>query len=581
MSIKRKLATAIATAGLLAGLFGSALVPTANAARVANDTPLVSYTGITTNGGDWDNTLYGGRDSDLRSNKPLQVLAWSESEGGDNSAHVYSTGDDDFSIGYRVFNKDHDEIQTADLTVSSSNPAVVRAAWAYAGDDESLRISCENADLDLAYGATDSVKNVDGVDGSYSDYAGDDDGIGNFYALCIRFMANKSGSAVLTATINGVAMPGVKVVSLGDVDSLTITNNYGLNVIAADNHGTGATFTIVGKDVAGQVINGPDNTLADFDLESWTGNNIDELGTFDGEVPVNADGFEREWLKDYRSNHATHESINQIEMLPGVCVAGDEGKTFDLGFELENFGGDLIKSNALKMTCSGSHDEYTFGAIRLEYTSGAADWAASTVGKTDAVEDDGVIGIYAKVVDADGKPMGLSGRPGQSDATIGYNLGLTYDLDGNGDLNIGYSDTYVRTGSEVMLGYMVPDVTGAVGTVYPVDVTLSNWDANYDGDLALADLVARKTYTVGSSTATIFKPVKTWTKGHTKVVFSVDWGLDCSNASVEFDIEKANGDMIAAPLRRRADANGVAKLVLEKRKTFVYVYATSCTALGL
>jgi hypothetical protein len=247
----------------------------------------------------------------------------------------------------------------------------------------------------------------------------------------------------------------------------------------------------------------------------------------------------------------------------------------------ENTGDDVISSNTVEITCTGAKDDFTVSDPVLEYTSGAADWAASSAADAD---DDGVIGIYVTVKDATGNPMGLTNdslleyRDNQAgqDPTFGFDIAL----DDFGGLNVVEVDPRVGLDGKVLIGYIVPDVAGTIGTQYPLDVTLGDWNANYTGTAALADLKKTLTYTVGSSTAKVYSATKAWSKAHTKVVLSVAWGAACSNALVTFDIEKGNGDMILVPIRRRANAAGTATLVLEKRKTVNYVTAISCTGLG-
>jgi hypothetical protein len=51
----------------------------------------------------------------------------------------------------------------------------------------------------------------------------------------------------------------------------------------------------------------------------------------------------------------------------------------------------------------------------------------------------------------------------------------------------------------------------------------------------------------------------------------VDAGEDNAFESVYFQVEKANGAVVE--MRRRANIDGVARLVLNRRNTVVYVYA--------
>ena len=573
MSIKKKFATAVATAGLLAGLFGSALVPTVSAARGDLDAPKVAL------------TKFNGYAVDS-----WQAYGSSHKKGGLAKIGFYAgytSANNDLSLGFAINDADDNQITTANLKAVSSNPNI-KVAFAYETGGGN-RVNCTDGDISDAYGATDEVEDANGEESYRNDLGDFFDG--GWYHLC--FYAKKPGTSTVTITANGVALRPVTILALGDLATLELSANLGTTRVAADNQGIGRFFKLVGKDSAGQVINDTNRSLAtDWDLEDWTNNSLEALGNDDGTEVENAKGDAIEMADQlvwggylnaagtiYADNTATlkHDTC-QSESYAGA-KDGDAGKKYKLGFEMyENSDDDVIQSNTVEITCTGNKDEFTVSSPVLEYTSGAADWAASSAAEDDA---DGVIGIYVTVKDADGQLMGINTEFGWDDNyELDPTLGFDIELDDFGGLNVDSVDPRVGADGKVMIGYIVPDVTGAVGTQYPLDVTLSDWDANYTGTATLADLKKTLTYTVGSSTAKVYSATKAWSKAHTKVVVSVAWGAVCSNAMVTFDIEKGNGDMILVPIRRRANAAGTATLVLEKRRTVNYVTAISCTGLG-
>jgi len=575
MSIKKKFATAVATAGLLAGLFGSAFVPTVSAVRGDLEAPKVALT-------KWITRDWGNYENWTKTSAPGYARLTFATFTGNREVP-----DNDQSIGFKLRDAAGDNITVATLSAVSSNPNI-QVAFAYDAD-EGTRTDCETAAVGEAFGTTDSVEAVQ--DGSEQNANGTwADG---WYTLCFKMKNDtKPGSSTVTVTANGVKLQPIMIKALGDIASLTLTSNIGASpVIASDNLAIAKAFSMIAKDSAGQVINGTSSASAmgHYDPETWVTSDLEPLGYSSDDVILNQKGEEvphAYWFYN-GSVSATAKQDKFLNIRKDTCQSesfagagdSDAGHSYKIGFEIDNYDGDTIESNTVTITCSGPSDEYTVSNPVLEYTSGAADWAASAAAEDDL---DGHIGVYVTVKDADGKPMGLTGKLALTSGMdrIDPTLGFGVELDDFGALNVDYVDPRVGADGKVLIGTIVPDVTGAVGTQYPLDVTLSDWDANYDGTAALADLKKTLIYTVGSSTAKVYSATKAWSKAHTKVVVSVAWGAACSNAMVTFDIEKGNGDMILVPIRRRANAAGTATLTLEKRRTVNYVTAISCAALG-
>ena len=605
MSIKNKLVTAVATAGLLAGLFGSALVPSALAVRTGGDLdkPLASRTSVELAGAHyedctaacddydgagqevWDNEVYNtSTSSATRLTIPsFGYSAWDEAD--------YEDGSDDLSIGFKLLGKLGDgPVQVADLSVTSSDKSI-EVVWAYAEDEATSPVSCEDSDLDSHWGLSDAVSAVEGASGLMDGEGGSISSNDAVYILCYRPLDNtKPGTSTITVTANGVKVKTVTIRSLGDLDSLTLSNTYGYSNIAESNNGIGKFFKYVGKDSAGQVINDSATSMSPFSLQAWVGANIEPLGYDDDEVVTNEQDDVIDflgWFNDDDAETATgadNSSDNRIALKHDVCVpetndgAGDgsAGKTYNLGVEIFNGDDDLIQSNTVAITCTGGLDEYTVKSVSLEYTSGEADWMASAVGEDDA---DGLIGIYATIVDSAGRSMGMSGRQwNNDDHTLGFNVDVVAlsDMNAQWDDNFDTGDGYVFnkvTSAKTLIGSVVPDLDNLAKRA--VAVSIADWDANYAGTADLADLEKTLYYTATSGITLDYSISRTRNAAKTQATFTADYGLACSNARIGFEWENNDGSKFGS-VTRKANIDGVAKFVMNRRNTKIWVYATGC-----
>jgi hypothetical protein len=103
---------------------------------------------------------------------------------------------------------------------------------------------------------------------------------------------------------------------------------------------------------------------------------------------------------------------------------------------------------------------------------------------------------------------------------------------------------------------------------FPYTIKVAN------SDLQSATAVAKSLATFYTATnadaiAYTLKVVRNASK--TRATITADFGAECSNQMVDFDVELANGDVKF--LTRRANINGVAVLNFERRNTKVYVTA--------
>jgi len=560
MSIKKKFVTAITTAGLLAGLFGSAFVPSALARGGAGDTPAKALS-------DW----WVGTDDNVDYDQDGIEQVTKDSSGRPTEIALAShqdSGDLDLSIGFELVNSDDDYIQLADLTATSTG--IVEVGWALrerineVGEGPYDFIGCDWNYMDNdVFGLTDSVTGAKS-DGDQDDYYADHVGEGEFY-LCLRVKDDaKPGKSTITVKANGATLTTFSVTVYGDLDSLTLSAKRGYTSVAEGNSEIDAFFTVVGKDSAGQTINAKGDGLEIY-LNNYTDNAVTEAGTGDGEVIKDAQGD----TMNFVDNSFDYEQT--LDLLSSVCDEesyddagdGDAGKSYDLAVEMYNWDGDIITSNNVKISCTGLTSDAVLSNIVAETATGEADWAASDAGEADS---DGVIAIYATVKDASGRLMGL-------DDTIGFDIEL--DADFSGDLGLTEFESQVGPGGKIMLGYIIPDMDALAKYAY--DVTIA--DFNLGNTDVTEELAKTLYYTATSGIELDYSLTRVRNAAKTVAVWTADYGVACSNARITFDWENADGTKFGT-VDRRANINGVAKFALARRNTTIYVYASGCDNYG-
>jgi len=193
VSIKNKLVTAVTTAGLLAGLFGSAFVPAVNAARVgaADPAPKASVTTVTEDA--------AGLIKEGATNKFGFLSSNSDQE----------TANDDVQITFVINSAGGTPLQNADLKAVSSNSAV-QVAWAYTSGAGPVADTCSDIDgdgedniLEDVGAGDESADNVDAFATSdiVLEAPGGDTGV---YSLCLA-AATATSAATSTVTISAAA----------------------------------------------------------------------------------------------------------------------------------------------------------------------------------------------------------------------------------------------------------------------------------------------------------------------------------------------------------------------------------------
>lgn len=556
MSIKRKFATAVATASLLAGLFGSALVSTASAAGRIGGSGTVSTSRSEIYSGDSDIEETVASTDDGTDYKGTLDLFFDIS-----AANINEAPDVDQEIHYYFETSGGSAVTSVQNLKATSSSSVIDVAWMY-NNDGTAATDCEDNDIgDGANWSTSDVVEGAGDDAAYLGWAGG-------YVLC--FYPNRAGKATITVVADGVTLPAVTVTAFGDLTTLTLAVRNGHNYIADGNAEVASYFTVVAKDSAGQVMNaaGSGAYSQDGDLEYWDISEAAANPQFADDADANFfsedDYTDPRGETDYSGFYSEEDddfeyglSAQKYALQSGVCATADAGKTYALAVEAVNDDGDDVTSNTVSITCTG--DEAKVTDLSVEATGGARKYNETGIYQNDELS------ILATIVDQANRPMG-----------VGVTVNFDVSIDGDSSLNeTAFDDidfngaTYngAPLGNKVRVGYLEPDVS--LKAVYPYSVTLANSDLGADDEVVYSEdftytvdaSVVEKTYTISV--------VKNAAK--TRATMTVNFGASCSRQMVDFDVELANGDV--KYLTRRADINGVAKLTMERRNTKIYVTA--------
>lgn len=561
MSIKNKFATAVATASLLAGLFGSAFVPSALAVReVPLDTPSVAKTETWTSDDDYimpvlgSDGVVGGAD---RAFWAGTVEHYFDSNYDDDYTYVMETeAYDDLGIEYYLYTKTSGEITTADLKATSSS-SVIKVKWAYA--DGGASDNCEDIDSDDVFTTTDTVTEVDGIDWAGTGATTDD----NLYELCIHGNG-KPGTATITVVANGVTLAPITITVIGDIASLTVTPDG--SYVAEDNDSVDNFFTVTAKDINGVVINGPMTGIGGgVYLDSPT------YGDLEGAEanPVNQQGDAIDFIDtSTESNGATtatgvdNYAYNQVDLNSYTCVSetaagendADAGKSYSLAVSIDNDDSDAITSTSFTITCTGPEADAKLSKFEVEATSGDLDY-------TDDVDD--VISVYGYFTDQAGRPLGAGATVDLDDDFV---LDISASATFEGDLNITlYTDADMDGTNKTEIAYLEPDMSYVAKFPYTISVEYA------DPSVSEASKSLATFYTAVNPDAIVYTLSVVRNAAKTRATITVNFGAECSNQMVDFDVELANGDVKF--LERRANIDGVAKLTMERRNTKIYVTA--------
>jgi hypothetical protein len=589
VSIKKKFATAVATASLLAGIFGSAFVPGAMAATVK-----ASYTEVYSGSAMAPHS--GTATIDLTSTLAFQSAASTQLVASANTmvtialfeSSVKFTGDDtDTGDDGAIFGKRYgDANYTPDeLVVTSSNSGVL-VSWAVdaAGDSDSCAdidntVNARGVVTSGSFGASDSISDVDG-DGlietdvtitarSYIDADGDayvldlddDDATDEAtqgYELCFAAAsATTAATSTVTVKADGVTVATLKVTAVGPANSMALSLT-GSKYIAADNDGVDDWLKLEVKDKNGTVINGKATSLSNISLatlfdnpdgvEDWSDNpeNGSEVAVSLFAAGTAVPGTDPNLLDLEALTCTSDEDDDMIGKSYSVKVQGEDATTED-----------VIVSNAISITCTEDGDSARVTKITPEALSGGKEYV-----ETGAL-DDGDLSLVATVVAGNGGPLGDGSGVTCDEFDWDVVAYTTEDLEDT----IAGADEVLDGECEV--GLLEPGKTAELPRFGKFTYTLTALDPDL-GDVDEDEVDFVLTYTA-TSTVDAVTIARVRNAAKTVATITFDGGEGAAFESVYFQVEKANGTVVE--LRRRANGDGVARLVLARRNTTVYVYA--------
>jgi hypothetical protein len=545
MSIKKKFATAVATASLLAGLFGSAFVPSAMGVVILpSDAVVAKYTTLNEESG-------------------VHQAGTAKSFGFQTNDAANNDGTTSVAIGINLFINGGGGLggDQYDLTDPLNDEVILKAVssnsnvelgWAYeaSGAEE----DCGDTDVDDNFAASSSVVDVAAADGAGA--YGDD-----MYYLCFAAKSvATAATSTITVTVDGVVATTFSVTAVGPIASLTASITDGFKYVAEDNVDVDDWFTIIAKDAAGVVINGLSTSVSNENLTiyDWEDNpeNVQESVV----EPLNGSNTGED---STASGSTTQYSVYDLDS--DTCVSesgageedGDAGASFSVKFADAATDADVV-SNALTITCTGGVDGARVTKVTAEATTGDMDFEAQT-----ALDDD-FIDIVATLVDVDGAPLGdgtdtyINGDgPGSEDMVISF--------DGNGDLNWNDSSDVV-IGGEVLLGDISPDIAPGKHTY---TITFEDSDLSKDDGAEV-----EKVFTLSYTAAFVGYDgdiTKSRNAAKTTATVVADFGDDGQYGKIQFLIQNANGDQRAVTLN--AGSDGAATLVFSRRNQRVTVTA--------
>jgi len=561
--------TAVTTAGLLAGLFGSAFVPAAQGVRASATPPVAKYTVTKLDFGDgaggaadadtadadeqWDSTFhYGTADKTFAflSDDSDRTLAAADSR---LRFWLYTDG----TAGAGT-----DEMLTADLKAVSSN-SNIQVAWAYETDGTAVD-ACTAVDgtgETSLFAATDIVTNV------ADEGAG---GLAGLFELCV---AAKTATTAATSTISvyaaeadtaaWVLVKTVTVIAVGPVASLTMSLADGYKYVSGDNDEIHDKLTVIGKDAAGTIINNADKYAANFTIATGL--------TEYAENPVNVDDLDISFFTAGTVADDALGAANLFSIDAATCALGngddvgsDAGRSYAL--KIENAAGTVV-SNAISITCTMDETTSRVTKVTPEATQGGQDYTETDKGLDGVAgneDDDDLLELYATVVDENGLPLGDGAAAPNFDWTIEFTSDDLDDTLGND----------AAEGGRMSIGHLAPGTTaGEVVAFGKYSYVLTAADSDLAVTAADGDAVEKEftlAYYAVSSTADTTITV-TMNKAKTSARILADMGEEARGDSVYFQVELRNGDV--KEYKRRANADGVAQLVLNKRRTTNYVWA--------
>jgi hypothetical protein len=553
--------TAVTTAGLLAGLFGSAFVPVAQGARVGTDDPTppkASLTVLTTGSALDDNAA--GTAFGFLSDDADETLA---------NANVV--------LKVALNSAGNVDMTSADLKAVSSNDDIL-VAWLYtdaaglsdgaAGDGETAA-ALDCADMDGTDGAGGNELAIDAFAATDIVESAPDHGTGaGLYWLCIA-AAEDDTAATSTITISAqeagesdaagfVTLKTVTVTAIGPTDEITLSITDGYKYVAEENTELTSWLTILCKDENGTLINDATASIS-------AGNSC---GTVT-EDTLNAKNANDTAINFVDTTDATAVatgantgSLRLFHLLAQTCNTEADADLTDAGnsYSLKVAVG-TVKSNAITITCTGVSADARVTRIYAEATTGGSTYNETATGSDD------FLSLFAVVVDEDGMPLGDGAATQDFDWSIDGATAIEDEFTDNG--------TEVAVGGEIELGTLCETITDGACTAgiifgrngrFTYSVAAANSDLT---ETTAVELEVELTYlAVGEDDASISR---TRNAAKTRATITADMGESNAFERIEFTVELANGNV--KTFIRRANASGVATLVQSRRNTTIYVYA--------
>jgi len=591
MSIKKKFATAVATASLLAGLFGSAFVPSALAGR-ASSTPVVKPSVTEVYAGSGVTAASTGNAADAGKARTFGFYSGGNA-GGDNISLVNTIdstkdiADNDASIGFGLFSASTNGVGTtvmdfalADgtdlkLKATSSNSGVL-VAWAYdlnGADDQ-----CQDLDNDANDNGTIDAGEDDGVFAASDEVSGveplfNTGSEGEFFLCLAAASATTAATSTITVTANGVTAATVTVTAVGPIASITLSATDGTNIAEA-NGVVDQFWQVIAKDSAGTVINGNQGNATkaagvstlDLDFDHLSTNPKNLNGTGSAIVPLDGNGDTAEQTLSYLA-------YQYFDLASGVCLEdtglandavaegnADAGKSYELKVIYDAT--TDITSNGVTILCTGGWEGATVTSVSVDATSGGLDY--------ENLATDDEITMTGILKDSAGRLMG-AGLGSLDDAAL---VSTSSGLSGvDAALPANFS---VNGKGEFIIDAFTPTVSTAKKYAYSVTVYVNAGTARTTGGAPVTGetAVTKKysfVYEASDSDATSIVPTVVRNAAKTRATITVDCGLSDSMENIDWDVELANGDLI--PYTRKADIDGVVKLTLNRRNTTVRVQA--------
>ncbi|MEY4045692.1 MAG: hypothetical protein RIR19_161 [Chloroflexota bacterium] len=401
MSIKRKMATALATAGLLAGIFGSTLAPVAQAAGTINTKQIWAELTDPLNVADDYYEFNGGADADSATGK----TSYPDGDPWVIYAPEYNDGAaDDGSILYAVCSEVADtDIETVSGDDVSDNDDVTVTASATGGALVYLDDAGSGSSVDFSDYSTSATHEADD----------------NGFTVCVTAPDDDSSFATtLTVKVNGEALKPIYAVIVGPAQTMTLQDK----TIAAGTLDKSGWVAMDNAEVNYAA------RLRVFDKQganmvSWIG----ELSVIEDYAisGYESDGYAIEYTIGNPANGASFtgdvfegSSLKKVDFGAAFCdsytdEAGDT-KTITPVFDYDA-NGDV----------SSSDKKQTAGAITVGCSADGSEASVSGIdfGQTKSVAAGDVANLFIRLDDGYGHPLGVG-----TTFTVdpGFNSGMFY-----------------------------------------------------------------------------------------------------------------------------------------------------------